>query len=71
MDTVVSIRPLLAVLSSVVAVILICLCTKRPNLREFWSFGAGVVKFLLVISLTPLILKGKTVEYTVFTLLPG
>ncbi|HLE08147.1 MAG TPA: monovalent cation/H+ antiporter subunit D family protein [Thermodesulfobacteriota bacterium] len=70
-ETVVSIKPLLAVLSSAVCVILICLSSKRPNLREFWSFAAGLIKFLIVLSITPVILDGRIMEYTVFTVLPG
>jgi len=70
-ETVVSIKPLLAVLSSAVCVILICLSSKRPNLREFWSFAAGLIKFLIVLSITPVILDGRVMEYTVFTVLPG
>jgi multicomponent Na+:H+ antiporter subunit D len=71
METIVSIRPFLAVLVSAVAVGLIVASRKNPNLREFWSFAAGLVKFLIVLSLTPAVLSGHIVEYTVFTVLPG
>lgn len=72
MDTVISIRPLLAILVSVIATSLILLAgEKRPNLREFWSVGAGVLKFLIVVSMVPTILDGKTIEYTLFHLMPG
>ncbi|MBI5598163.1 MAG: monovalent cation/H+ antiporter subunit D family protein [Deltaproteobacteria bacterium] len=71
METIVSIKPFLAVLTSLVAVVLICLSSKKPNLREFWSFAAGGIMFLVVISLTPAILGGKIVAYRLFTLLPG
>lgn len=71
METVISIKPLLAVLVSTISVIFICLSRKHPNLRESWSFIAGIVKFLIVISITPVILQGKIMEYTAFTVLPG
>lgn len=45
--------PLLAILVSLAAVPLIILSSRRPNLREFWTIGAGVGKFALVFSLLP------------------
>jgi len=70
-ESVVSIRPLLAVLISVAGAGLIISSHRNPNRREFWSIAAGVVKFLIVISMAPIILGGSTIEYTLFTLLPG
>jgi multicomponent Na+:H+ antiporter subunit D len=71
METIVSIKPFLAVLVSAVAVALIVASKKNPNLREGWSFLAAGIKFLLVLSMTPTILSGQIIEYTVFTVLPG
>lgn len=72
METIVSIKPLLAVLVSVAGTFFILLTgEKRPNLREFWSVAAGVVKFIIVASMVPAIIGGKTIEYTLFHLLPG
>jgi multicomponent Na+:H+ antiporter subunit D len=71
METITSVRPLLAVLVSVGAVPLILACKGRPNLRELCSVAAGVVKLLLVISMVPTVLRGSTVSYTLFHLLPG
>ncbi len=71
MEVVTSIKPFLAVLVSAVAVVLIVASSKNPDLREFWSFGASIIKFLIVLSMTPLILEGKTIECTLFTILPG
>ena len=65
------IRPLLAVLVSLAAAGLILATGKKPNLREGWSVGAGVIKFLLVISMAPAVLSGQILEYTLFTFLPG
>lgn len=45
--------------------------SRRPNLREFWSLSAGVVKFLLVMAMVPVIWTGGMIECRVLTLLPG
>jgi len=71
METLISIKPLLAVLVSAIAAVLVMYSYRRPNLREGWSIGAGVIKFLIVISMTPVILSGVTIKYTVFKILPG
>lgn len=71
MLTILSIKPLLAVLTSLIAVPLILLSGKRPNLREFWSVLAGVIKFSIVISMIPTIFAGNTIEYTLFSFYQG
>jgi multicomponent Na+:H+ antiporter subunit D len=71
METLISIKPLLAVLVSAIAAVLVMLSYRRPNLREGWSLGAGVIKFLIVVSMTPVILSGGIIQYTVFKILPG
>ncbi len=72
MDDLVSITPLLTILVSLAATGLIIRTGERnPNLREFWSVGAGVVKLGLVLSMLPAILDGKTLHYKLFTLMPG
>jgi len=71
-ETIISIMPLLAVLVSVVGTFLILLTgERRPNLREFWSVAAGVIKFGIVVSMVPAVLEGKVIEYTLFHILPG
>ena len=65
METILSIKPLLAVLVSLLAVPLILKTgDEKPNLREFWSVLAGILKFSIVISMAPAILSGHTIEYT-------
>lgn len=64
-------RPVLAVLVSLVAAFLIWRSKHNPNLRESWTIGAGVLKFLIVISMLPLILRGDIIEYTFWQFLPG
>ncbi|MCU0587978.1 MAG: monovalent cation/H+ antiporter subunit D family protein [Syntrophobacteraceae bacterium] len=72
MESIVSIKPLLAVLSSLVAVPLILKTgDERRNVREFWSVLAGVIKFSIVISMVPTILAGHTIEYTLVTFYQG
>jgi len=63
-ETILSIKPLLAVLASLLAVPLILGTGNRPNVREFWSILAGVLKFSIVMSMAPAILSGHTIEYT-------
>jgi multicomponent Na+:H+ antiporter subunit D len=71
METINSIKPLLAVLVSLVAVIPIVASGSKPNLREAWTFLAGIVKFGLVVSMVPVILNGSIIEYTLIEVLPG
>ncbi len=63
--------PALAVLSSLLAVPLIALSGKRPNLRETWTFVAGAIKLLLVLSMAKWILAGNTHTYDLWQVLPG
>ena len=72
MDTIISIKPLLAVLVSVIGALLIISAGKKPNLRESWSIIAGVLKLGIVLSMIPAVVYDKKIiEYTLFTLLPG
>ncbi|MHC1742258.1 MAG: monovalent cation/H+ antiporter subunit D family protein [Syntrophobacteraceae bacterium] len=71
MQTIVSMKPMLAVLVSLLAVPLILRSGDRPNLRESWSLLAGVIKFLIVISMVPTILAGQTIEYNLVTFYQG
>ena len=71
METITSIKPLLAILASLIAVIPIAASGKKPNLREAWTFLAGIIKFGLVVSMLPYILRGGIIEYSVFKIFPG
>lgn len=71
METIVSIKPLLAVAVSLVAVIPIVLSSAKPNLREGWTLAAGVIKLIIVASMVPVVLKGILIEYTLAEVLPG
>ena len=69
METVLSVKPFLAVLVSLAAIPCI-VASRNQNLRESWTFIAGAIKFLLVLSMLPMVLKGKSVVYTVFQIFP-
>jgi multicomponent Na+:H+ antiporter subunit D len=67
-----SATPLLAILVSAVGALLIAGTGEhRPNLREFWSVAAGVLKVALVVSMIPAVLAGRTPECVLFRMLPG
>lgn len=63
--------PLFAVLVSLVAVPFILLSDKKPNLREFWTILASVIKFGLVLTLLPGALAGNVVELHLFDIAPN
>ncbi|EFK09804.1 NADH-ubiquinone/plastoquinone (complex I), subunit [delta proteobacterium NaphS2] len=70
METIQSIKPLIAVLVSICVVPFLVL-SKRPNMRETWTFAAAIVKLLLVLSMLPVILKGNQIAYTLLEVVPG
>ena len=70
METIVSVKPFLAVLVSILAVPLI-VASRNPNLRETWTFIAAGLKFLIIASMVPLVLSGSQIEYTIATVIPG
>jgi multicomponent Na+:H+ antiporter subunit D len=71
-QTILSIKPVLAVLVSLLVVPLIMATgEKRPNLREFWSILAGIIKFSIVISMAPVIFSGNNIEYTLISFYEG
>ncbi len=71
MEIITSIKPLLIISVSLIAVLLIAASRKYPNLRESWTILAAITKFSLVVSMLPLILKGKVIEYFLISVLPG
>lgn len=70
MESVSSIRPLLAVLVSLFVVPLL-ITSRRANIREAWTFAAAITKFLIVLSMLPAVLEGSRLEFTVAQVLPG
>jgi multicomponent Na+:H+ antiporter subunit D len=71
MEAIHSAAPLYAIGVSLVATVLIRLSDKAPNVREFWTIGASLAKFLIVASMLPAVLDGKIIEYKLLTLFPG
>ncbi|MFT5170379.1 MAG: multicomponent Na+:H+ antiporter subunit D [Candidatus Marinamargulisbacteria bacterium] len=71
METIQSLKPLYAVLVSLVAVVPIYLYRGRPNIRESWTFLAGFVKLGIILSMVPWILDGNLYELTLWQILPG
>ncbi len=70
MEPIISIKPLIAVLVSICVVPFLVL-SKRPNVREAWTFCAAAIKLLLVLSMLPLVLKGGQIVYTLAEVVPG
>ena len=67
-----SVKPLLAILVSVVGALLIAgTGERRANLREFWSIAAGVLQVVCVASMIPDILANRAPQSVLFRILPG
>lgn len=63
-DAVPSFLPVFACLTSLVAALLIVVFRREPFLRELVTFGAGFVKFGIVLAMLPLVLDGKVITTT-------
>lgn len=70
MDTLISIKPFLAVLVSLLAIPLIAY-SRSPNVREGWTFLAAIVKFAIVASMLPAVLNGMEITCALVEVLPG
>ncbi len=67
-----SVIPLLAVLAPAVGALFIAFTgERRTNLRELWSFAAGIAMLALVASMVPEVLLGGGPGIVLFRLLPG
>jgi multicomponent Na+:H+ antiporter subunit D len=71
METIISIKPLLAVLVSLLVIPALISSSDKPNARESWTFIAGIIKFLIVLSMLPVILQGNQIALTLFEIAPG
>ncbi|MCP3873942.1 MAG: monovalent cation/H+ antiporter subunit D family protein [Desulfobacteraceae bacterium] len=71
METIVSVKPLLAVLVTLFVIPILVSSSSKPNVRESWIFIAGTIKLLLVLSMLPVILEGKQIVLTLFEIAPG
>lgn len=70
-SSVISFTPVLASIVSLLAVLPIVLLGRSPNMREGATFVAAFIKFGLVLSMLPTILDGKTIEYTIWEIVPN
>lgn len=71
METYFSLMPLVAVLVSLLAAVLIVLSRQWPNIRESWTIMAALAKFAIMLSLLPEVLQGRYPEVTLFAISPG
>ena len=71
MTVIASIKPILAMLTSLVAVLPISLSGKNPDKREFFTFVAAIIKFGIILSMVPTILSGTIIEKQLVQILPG
>lgn len=70
-QTFTSVRPLWAVLVSLLAIPLIVASSRRPNLREAWTLLAAFIKFAIVLSMLPWVLEGRTAVFSLWQISPG
>ena len=76
METIVSIKPLLALLVALAGSVMVMLSGKKPNIREGWSLVAAVTMFGIIASMIPTILPaplglGQKIVLPLFKILPG
>ena len=71
METIISIKPLLAVLVSLFVIPVLISSSSKPNVRESWIFVAGTIKLVLILSMLPVILGGQQITLTLFEIAPG
>ncbi|MBC8208337.1 MAG: monovalent cation/H+ antiporter subunit D family protein [Desulfobulbaceae bacterium] len=69
--TVSSAKLLLAVLVPLFGALGVMFMGKNENIRESISSIASIILFILVLSLVPAVLSGKTLVYHMFSILPG
>ena len=71
METIISVKPLLAVAVSIFGSLLIILCGKKPNLRESCSLTIALIKLGIIISMLPVVLAVKKIVFNLVEILPG
>ncbi len=71
MDAIQDIRLPLAILAPLVGAGLVMATGKKPNLREGCSFLAALIMFSVIAWMLPDVMKGQTLRYTLFDILPG
>jgi formate hydrogenlyase subunit 3/multisubunit Na+/H+ antiporter MnhD subunit len=70
-ETIVSIKPLLAVICPMIAAPCIFLAGKRPNIREGITILAAVIQFAVIISMAPIVLDGAVITFRIINITAG
>lgn len=70
MELLYSAKPLAAILVSFFIVPII-ISSRSENVREAWTFVAAILKFAIVLSMLPFVLRGGQIAYTLVEVLPG
>jgi len=65
-----SFKPFLTIVASLLGAILIVTARKKPNLREGFSIGAGVIQLVIILSMIPAVLDGAVFHFTLSSFLP-
>ena len=71
METLISIKPLLAVLVALIGSVFIVVAGRKPNLREAVTFITGFIVLGLVGSMLKPVLSGQVIEYNLVQILPN
>ncbi|MBT8352709.1 MAG: monovalent cation/H+ antiporter subunit D family protein, partial [Deltaproteobacteria bacterium] len=71
METVTSLKPIIAIALSFFCPILIIVSYKKPNLRESWTFVIAFIKFAIIASMVPAVLAGQKIVCKLVEILPG
>lgn len=71
METISSLKPVMAVSVSLIATIFITASHKNADRREAWTFLAAFVKLAIVASMIPAILEGKELVFQIVEILPN
>jgi multicomponent Na+:H+ antiporter subunit D len=71
MVTMISIKPLLAVLVPLLVIPVLVSSSSKPNVRESWIFVSGTIMLVIVLSMLPVVLAGKQIVLTLFEIAPG
>lgn len=64
-------KPVVVVLISSLAAVLILFSSRRPNVRELWTILVALTQFGLVLSMLPEVLAGRYPAVTLFDISPG
>lgn len=71
MEAVQSIVPIIVITIPIIGTILILLSGKYPNLREIWTILSAFSMFFAILTMLPVVLDGRTIEYSLLAFLPG